>query len=169
MGSGRRRRPHGQDTAGVAPAAVSEKMEPASDKWLKAGVEPSVNQLAVGNATVTSFGSDRPTTSNSECLRTEKKNIAKDDELTPEQLDWSVETLKEAQNGDPKLKDVCLWLSASSKPPKMEEITPLSGATRTYLQQWPVLQLRDGLLHRRWVSTDGLQVTWQWIPPVRYR
>ena len=71
----------------------------------------------------------------------------------------------EAQNGDPELKDACLWLSASSERPKMEE----SGAARTYLQQWQVLQLRDGLLHRRWASTDGLQVVWQWIPPVRYR
>ena len=83
---------------------------------------------------MTSFGSDRPTTSTAECLRADRKQIAKDDELTPEQLDWSVETLEEAQNGDPELKDVCLWLSASSDPPKMKEITPLSGATRTYLQ-----------------------------------
>ena len=39
-GSGRRRRPPGQDTAGVAAVAVSEKIEPSSDKWLKVGVGP---------------------------------------------------------------------------------------------------------------------------------
>ena len=87
MGSGRRRRPRGRDTAGVAPAVISEKIESTSDKWLKVEVGPSVNQLAVGSAALTSFGSDRPTTSTADCLQAEKKNIAKDDELTPEQLD----------------------------------------------------------------------------------
>ena len=106
--------------------------------------------------------------STAECMRAEGNKIAMVDELTQEQLDWSVETLEETQNGDPELKHVCLCLSASSEPPKMEEIIPLSGATRTYLQQLPVLQLRDRLLRRRYVSTDGLQVIWRWIPPVRY-
>ena len=144
------------------------KTNSTSDKWLKVGVGPSEKQLAVGVAAVASSGSDPPTTSTAVCLRDERKKIAKDDDLTPEKLDWSVEMLEEAQNGDPELKDVCLWLSASSEPPKMEEITPLRGVTRTYSQQWPVLQLRDRLLHRQWVSTDGLQVIWQSIPPVRY-
>ena len=40
----------------------------------------------------------------------------------------------------PKLEEVT---AASQEPPKLEEVTPLSGAVRTYLQQWPVLQLRD--------------------------
>ena len=33
-----------------------------------------------------------------------------------------METLVEAQNGVPELKDACLWLSASSELPKMEEM-----------------------------------------------
>ena len=116
-----------------------KKIESTSDKRLKVGIGPSEHELAVGVAAVTPSGSDRPTTSTGECLRAEKKKIAKDDELTPEHLDWSVEMLEKAQNEDPELKDVCLWLSASSEPPKIEKITPLSSAVRTYLQQWPVL------------------------------
>ena len=65
-GSGRRRRPRGRDTAGVAPAAVSDKIESTSDKRLKVGVGPSEKQLAVGVAAVSSSGSDRPTTSTAE-------------------------------------------------------------------------------------------------------
>ena len=83
-GSGRRRRPHGQDTEGVAPAAVTENIESTSDELLKVGVRPSVKQLVVGKASVTSSGSDRPTMSTAVCLQVEKKNTAKDDELTPE-------------------------------------------------------------------------------------
>ena len=62
-GSDRRRRPREQDTAGVAPAAVSKKIESTSDKWLKVGVGPSEKQLAAGVTAVISSGSDRPTMS----------------------------------------------------------------------------------------------------------
>ena len=51
----------------------------------------------------------------------------------------------------------------------MEDVSPLGGNRRTYLRQWSVLKLREGLLHRRWESADGFQVVWQWIPPVKYR
>ena len=67
-GSGRCGRRRAQDTTGIAPVAVSEKTESTSDKWLKVGVGPSVNQLAVGSAAVTSSGSDRPTTPTADCL-----------------------------------------------------------------------------------------------------
>ena len=83
-GPGRRRRPRGQDTAGVAPAANSEKIECTSDERLKVGVGLSVKQLVVGKAAVPSFACDRPTTSTADCLRAEKTKIPKDDERTQE-------------------------------------------------------------------------------------
>ena len=86
-----------------------------------------------------------------------------------EELDWSTQALIEAQMEDTYIKDLCGWIQTASEPPAIEDVSSLSGTTRTYLRQWSVLTLREGLLHRRWESADGLQVVWQWIPPVKYR
>ena len=87
----------------------------------------------------------------------------------PEELNWTSEAMLAAQAEDAKIKDLCGWLQDSSQPPALGDVQPLSGTMKTYLQQWPVLRLREGLSHRRWKSADGLQVVWQWIPPVKYR
>ena len=92
-----------------------------------------------------------------------------DDSATPEELEWTADTLQQAQQEDMEIKDICTWLAAAREPPRLDDVTPLSGTVRTYLQQWPVLQLRDGILHRRWETADELQTIWQWIPPVLYR
>ena len=87
----------------------------------------------------------------------------------PEALDWSTQALIRAQMEDAEIKDLCGWIQIASKPPAVEDVLPLSGTTSTYMRQWSVLKLREGLLHRRWKSADGSQVVWQWIPPVKYR
>ena len=61
--------------------------------------------------------------------------------------DWTAETLQQAQQADMEIKDICAWLAAARKLPRLEDVTPLSGTVRTYLQQRPALQLRDGLHH----------------------
>ena len=87
----------------------------------------------------------------------------------PEELDCSTDAMLAAQGEGTEIKNVCHWMEISPKPPVLKNVLPLSGIVRTYLRQWPVLTLRDGLLHRRWESADGLHVVWQWVPHVRYR
>ena len=59
---------------------------------------------------------------------------------------------------DAEIRDLCGWMQTASKPPAVEDVSPLSGTTRKYQRQWSVLKLREGLLHRRWESVDGFQV-----------
>ena len=95
------------------------------------------------------------------CLRTAREK--------KEELDWASEAMLAAQAEKVEIKDLCGWLHDSSQPPALGDVQPPSGTMKTYLQQWSMLRLREGLLHRRWESADGLQVVCQRIPPVKYR
>ena len=122
----------------------------------------------LGATTSFDSGPDRPVIDSTSCLRSvREKKIVKD--YQPEELNWASEAMLAAQAEDAEIKDLCGWLQNSSQPPALGDVQPLSGTMKTYLQQWPVLRLREGLLRWRWESADGLQVVWQWIPPVKYR
>ena len=57
------------------------------------------------------------------------------------------EALQKVQQEDMKIKGICVWLAVARQ--AEVHVMLLSGTVLTYLQQWPALQLRDGLLHRR--------------------
>ena len=52
------------------------------------------------------------------CLRTEKKDITKGDNVTPEQRDWTVETHLEGQKTDAELKTSVLGRQLFKSCPK---------------------------------------------------
>ena len=56
------------------------------------------------------------------------KQTGMDDSATPEQLDWTAETLQQAQQEDMEIKDICACLAAARESPRLEDATPLSGA-----------------------------------------
>lgn len=57
-------------------------------------------------------------------------------------------------------------MELSESMPTGEEIRGLSGVVKTLVTQWPQLELRDGLLTRKWLDTEDNHVRWyQLIPP----
>jgi len=64
---------------------------------------------------------------------------------------WSVEELVAFQQEDPVIKKVHQWVSSSTKPPR-HQISKCSPDIKNLYTLWHTLQVRDGLLFRRWKS-----------------
>ena len=56
-----------------------------------------------------------------------------DDCATPEQLNWTAEALQQAQQEDVEIIDIDVWFAAAREPPRLEDVLPLSGTVRTYV------------------------------------
>ena len=69
-------------------------------------------------------------------------------DLDSEELDWSLPSLVAEQLEDLKLKHICAMIAASTKRPSTEETLLQSAAVKLYVQQWELLVMRSGLLHR---------------------
>ena len=90
-------------------------------------------------------------------------------DLDSEELDWSLPSLIAEQTEDLELKHICAMMAVPTNRPSTEETLPPSAIVKSFVQQWERLAMRSGLLHRRWESADGLKISWQWIPPLKYR
>ncbi|KAG7157489.1 hypothetical protein Hamer_G005932 [Homarus americanus] len=66
------------------------------------------------------------------------------------------EDFEKLQLEDQDLQPVVEWMSQSSVRPAWETISGASPTTKNYCTQWDALRLKDGLLQREWVTTDGL-------------
>ena len=53
--------------------------------------------------------------------------------------------------------------------PPWSDVIRCSDATKEYWNQWELLELKDGVLYRRWVAGDGHPRWFQLIPPVAMR
>ncbi|KAG7160425.1 putative Integrase zinc binding domain-containing protein 4 [Homarus americanus] len=60
-------------------------------------------------------------------------------------------------------------MNQSSVRPAWETIFGASSTTKNYCAQCDALRLKDGLLQRQWVTTDGLNRYWQKILPRKMR
>ena len=83
-----------------------------------------------------------------------------DPETQPDSEDrWTAEQLGKAQRADKERKMVMGWKMASDERPSWEEAKRYGEEVREYWSQWKMLELREGVSHRHWVSSDG-QLRW---------
>ncbi|KAJ8962150.1 hypothetical protein NQ318_018107 [Aromia moschata] len=78
--------------------------------------------------------------------------------------EWSSEELKKCQNKDSDLKLIRNWLKNGVRP-TWQEVSRYGTTIKGYWAQWNSLCLRDGLLHRKWESPDGVSAVYQLVLP----
>ena len=92
--------------------------------------------------------------------------ISNDDDTIPR---WSGEGLRVAQNDDPYISCIINLLQQSSEKPPWDTVSLRSNDIKVLWHMWPRLQIRDGLLKRRFETPDGLSVKWQIVLPASLR
>jgi transposase InsO family protein len=70
-----------------------------------------------------------------------------------------------AQRVDPELGDVYERMEAGRGPLSRDEFAALGSVAKAYFSQWDRLELREGVLYRRWEPVDGSPTRLQLIPP----
>ena len=82
---------------------------------------------------------------------------------------WSSESLSQAQRKDDGLCKVWELRAASNTAPPPQQVLGWCEAAKSYLAQWELLEMRAGVLYRRWVNGDERLRWLQLIPPVGLR
>ncbi|KAJ8948857.1 hypothetical protein NQ318_013510, partial [Aromia moschata] len=72
--------------------------------------------------------------------------------------------LKKSQKKDSDLKLIRNWLKNGVRP-TWQEVSRYGTTIKGYWAQWSSLCLRDGLLHRKWESPDGVSAVYQLVLP----
>ncbi|KAJ8940293.1 hypothetical protein NQ318_000115 [Aromia moschata] len=78
--------------------------------------------------------------------------------------EWSLEELKKSQKKDSDLKLIRNWVKNGVRP-TWQEVSRYGTTIKGYWAQWNSLCLRDGLLHRKWESPDGVSAVYQLVLP----
>ena len=86
-----------------------------------------------------------------------------------DELIWSKEELQAAQLADSDIKVVVAWVSDGTEKPPWEQVAVQSGTTKALWHQRSRLCLREGILYRKFYSTDGLSTSLQLVTTIRYR
>jgi hypothetical protein len=84
-------------------------------------------------------------------------------------LHCSLDGLRDAQRVDEDIGCIIRLLTESYEKPPWDDVATESRTTKTLWHQWPRLDMRDGLLKRRFESVDGLTVCWQTVWPKAMR
>ena len=94
-------------------------------------------------------------------------------EHTPEADIWitgkTMAELRAAQMNDSTVKQILSWKESARDRPSWKEISHLPYVVKTYWSQWDRLEVRDGVLYRKWINTDLNTVTWQLVLPKCWR
>ncbi len=80
---------------------------------------------------------------------------------------WSVEELRKWQEDDPTLAAVRKWVE-NNHHPNRKEVAVLGPLAANLVGLWATLELREGLLYRRW-DTAAMGTTYQLVAPLRIR
>ncbi|GFV50399.1 retrovirus-related Pol polyprotein from transposon 412 [Trichonephila clavipes] len=78
---------------------------------------------------------------------------------------WSDESIRKDQLADPEIKPIIEFKESSDEKPSWQDIAPFHPTTKCYWALWNSLQLRNGVLYRKWESDDGKTSRWQLILP----
>ena len=90
------------------------------------------------------------------------RNIAFDAEITKADI-------RQAQLAEPTLGKLLKMKEQQVNKPTWHEIAAMSSEFKTYWSQWTQLEIRDGMLCRKWESDDGKQITYKVIMPSKFR
>eukprot|EP00057_Strongylocentrotus_purpuratus_P021451 XP_011675925.1 PREDICTED: uncharacterized protein K02A2.6-like [Strongylocentrotus purpuratus] len=74
--------------------------------------------------------------------------------------------MRKDQLDNPNIKPVLEAMERKTRPPK-EEVSAMSKKVKVLLEHWEQLEIRDGILCRRWESIDGKEVKWRLVLPGR--
>ncbi|KAJ8935621.1 hypothetical protein NQ318_006464 [Aromia moschata] len=91
------------------------------------------------------------------------ERVVKCEEVNRAQLNQTKE-LKKSQKKDSDLKLIRNWLKNGVRP-TWQEVSRYGTTIKGYWAQWSSLCLRDGLLHRKWESHDGVSAVYQLVLP----
>ncbi|KAJ8932554.1 hypothetical protein NQ318_004708 [Aromia moschata] len=91
------------------------------------------------------------------------ERVVKCEEVNQAQLNQTKE-LKKSQKKDSDLKLIRNWLKNGVRP-TWQEVSRYGTTIKGYWAQWSSLCLRDGLLHRKWESPDGVSAVYQLVLP----
>ncbi|MBJ5594240.1 hypothetical protein JGG70_24020, partial [Salmonella enterica subsp. enterica serovar Typhimurium] len=83
-----------------------------------------------------------------------------------EQTDpWSPSALRCEQLEDRDIGPILRWKETSDTRPSWETVAPFGATTKSYWAQWDSLELRDGVVYRRWENPSGQQHQLQLLLP----
>ncbi|KAK3749616.1 hypothetical protein QZH41_012954 [Actinostola sp. cb2023] len=99
-------------------------------------------------------------------LRSETKCEAEKDAWV---VGKSSKDLEEEQMRDKDIARIITWKEKGTERPAWSAISPDNCAVKAYWSQWDRLQLRDGVLYRKWESEEGDTVQWQLLVPKSLR
>lgn len=77
--------------------------------------------------------------------------------------------IAKAQSEDPHIGKILKRFVNNQEKPKWEEISMESVPVKTLWAQWKRLEVRDGVLHRKWEDESGKRITYQLLVPELYR
>ncbi|KAJ8952343.1 hypothetical protein NQ318_017237 [Aromia moschata] len=78
--------------------------------------------------------------------------------------EWSSEEMMKSQKKDNDLRLIRNWVKNGVRP-TWQEVSRYGTTIKGYWAQWSSLCLRDGLLHRKWESPDGVSAVYQLVLP----
>lgn len=81
---------------------------------------------------------------------------------------WTLDELKESQSKDTALQLLYASIAKGEARPHWNAVRALSRTTKFYWGMWNQLEMRDGILCKRWESDDGSLVKWKVIIPDKY-
>jgi len=84
-------------------------------------------------------------------------------------MSWTWDDLKCAQENDKDMACIIEWMRQSTKQPSWQLIALKSHDTKTLWYQWPRLQIKDGVLKRRFDDIETKEERWQIILPCIFR
>ena len=100
------------------------------------------------------------------CLRPEENHRVAAVTLQPL---WTNAEWRELQKEDPDIALIWTRLVKGEENPRWNEISEFSLATKAYWGEWHRLEMRDGVIYRKWESSDGVQVYTQVLVPAGKR
>ena len=86
---------------------------------------------------------------------------------------WTKEDIRQWQRDDPNLGQIIKWMEDSSERPDGAVIAGMSKDIKAFWNQWDVLQLKNGLLYRKWFPFESMNhragPKWQLVAPNEIR
>lgn len=101
-----------------------------------------------------------------EGITTAARHILANDDGSPQ---WNCDALRLAQQTDQDIGPVYTFRKNDENEPDAESLSHFSADVKTYMAHWPVLELKEDLLYRRWKLKSQPQEILQLLLPLEYR
>ena len=94
-----------------------------------------------------------------------KKDVKVDKVETSWLEGWTNEELKIKQLEDPNLSKLLAWKEHNQSRPPWKDVSSENKYVKSLWSQWERLHVFNGIIYRRWESSDGLHVRYQLVIP----